>query len=88
MMSVRSIRTNMLTGATAKYSAVLVHPSSITGSPFLGHSPEPADVQGSTPPPVGSPEYFVAIQNPVIDGVTNTSTTINLWQLMWTGRTG
>jgi hypothetical protein len=31
-------------------------------------------------PPAGSPEYFVSIENPVIDGVTTTSDTFNLWQ--------
>ena len=73
-------RTNMLIGAAARTPQCFVNPSPVTGSPYLAHSLEPADVQGSTPPPVGSPEYFVSIQNPVIDGVTNTSDAINLWQ--------
>ena len=73
-------RTNMLIGGTARAPQCFVNPSPVTSSPYLAHSLEPADVQGSTPPPVGSPEYFVSIQNPVIDGVTNTSDAINLWQ--------
>ena len=80
MMACAFDRTNMLIGAAADTPQCFVHPSSISGSSYLAHSPEPADVQGSVPPPVGSPEYLVAIQNPVIDGVTNTSTSINLWQ--------
>ncbi len=73
-------RTNMLAGATANAPQCFVTPSPVSASPYLGHSLEPADVQGSVPPPMGSPEYFVSTQNPVIDGVTNTSTSINLWQ--------
>ena len=73
-------RANMLIGGTARAPQCFVNPSPVTSSPYLAHSLEPADVQGSTPPPVGSPEYFVSIQNPVIDGVTNTSDAINLWQ--------
>ena len=73
-------RTHMLTGATAVAPQCFVNPIPVTSTPYLAHSLEPADVQGSIPPPVGSPEYFVSIQNPVIDGVTNTSDAINLWQ--------
>jgi len=39
----------------------------------------PADVEGTTAPPVGRDEYFVSIQNPVIDGVTTTSNSFNIW---------
>lgn len=73
-------RTNMLLGATANAPQCFVTPSPITTSSYRSHSLEPADVEGSVPPPVGSPEYFVSTQNPVLDGVTNTSTTLNLWQ--------
>ncbi len=80
MMACAFDRTNMLIGAAANTPQCFVEPSPTPTSPYLAHSPEPADVQGSTAPPAGSPEYLVAIQNPVIDGVTNTSTSINLWQ--------
>jgi hypothetical protein len=46
---------------------------------YLGHSLIPADVDGTTPPPAGRDQYMVAIQNPPIDGVTSTSSTLNLW---------
>ena len=46
---------------------------------YLGHSLIPADLEGTTAPPVGRDEYFVSIQNPVIDGVTTTSSSFNIW---------
>ncbi len=73
-------RNNMLTGAAPNPPQCFLGPSPITTSPYLAHSLEPADVEGTTPPPAGNPEYFVSIQNPVIDGVTTTSDTFNLWQ--------
>jgi Abnormal spindle-like microcephaly-assoc'd, ASPM-SPD-2-Hydin len=73
-------RTNMLIGATANTPQCFRYPTNITGSVFLGHSLEPSDVEGTTPPPTGAPEYFASIQNPVLDGVTTTSDTFNLWQ--------
>jgi hypothetical protein len=72
-------RTNMLIGATANTPQCFRTPAS-GGSLFTGHSLQPADVEGTTAPPTGNPEYFVSIQNPVIDGVTTTSDTFNLWQ--------
>ncbi len=71
-------RTNMLNGATA--SAPQCFPSSTPGVNYLAHSLEPADIDGTTAPPVGTPESFVSIQNPLNDGVTTTSNSINLWQ--------
>ena len=73
-------RTNMLTGATANVPQCFLTPSNVTGSLVLAHSLQPADVEGTIPPPVGSPEYFADIENPVNDGVTTTSTSLNLWQ--------
>ena len=73
-------RTDMLTGAAAAAPQCFVNPNPVTTAPYLAHSLEPADIEGSVPPPAGSPESFVSIQNPVIDGVTNTSDSINLWQ--------
>ncbi|GEM_PF-3326876 len=46
---------------------------------YLGHSLIPADVDGTTAPPAGRDEFMVSIQNPVNDGSTTTSSTINLW---------
>jgi len=72
-------RTDMLVGATALTPQCFKYPTTINGI-YLGHSLQPADVEGTTPPPSGAPEYFVSIENPVIDGVTTTSDTFNLWQ--------
>jgi hypothetical protein len=72
-------RANMLIGATANPPQCF-HTPSTPGPLFLGHGLEPADVEGTTPPAAGSPEYFASIQNPLNDGVTTTSDTFNLWQ--------
>ncbi|HTS35060.1 MAG TPA: choice-of-anchor D domain-containing protein [Candidatus Solibacter sp.] len=73
-------RANMLVGGTANTPICFTQPSTITGSVFLAHSFEPADVEGTTPPPAGAPEYYASIQNPPLDGVTTTSDSLNLWQ--------
>jgi len=56
---------------------------------FLGHSLIPADVDGITVPPAGRDEFMVSIENPVNDGVTLTSNTLNLWDFHvdWTAAT-
>jgi len=72
-------RTDMLVGAAALSPQCFKYPSTVNGV-YLGHSLQPADVEGTTPPPTGSPEYFVSIENPVLDGVTTTSDTFNLFQ--------
>jgi hypothetical protein len=73
-------RADMLIGATALAPQCFHAPSTITGGLFLGHSLEPADIEGTTAPPTGAPEYFVSIENPVADGVTTTSANFNLFQ--------
>jgi hypothetical protein len=73
-------RTDMLIGATANPPQCFLDPTPVPVAMYLKHSLEPADVEGTTPPPAGSPEYFASIQNPVIDGVTTTSDSFNLWQ--------
>ncbi len=73
-------RADMLIGATALAPQCFHIPSTITGTLFLGHSLEPADIEGTTAPPTGAPEYFVSIENPVNDGVTTTSANFNLFQ--------
>jgi hypothetical protein len=72
-------RSDMLIGATALPPQCFRTPTT-GGILALDHSLQPADVEGTMAPPAGSPEYFVSIQNPVIDGVTTTSDTFNLWQ--------
>src|SRR5580704_13253964 len=74
-------RTNMLTGNTANPMQCFSDPDPIPvkGPVYLKHSLIPADVEGSTPPPAGRDEFFVSIQNPINDGVTTTSDSINLW---------
>jgi hypothetical protein len=80
-------RANMLIGGTPNTPQCFTVPDPIVGSPdYLAHSLEPADVDGTNPPPAGSPEYFVSIENPLNNGVAKTSNTINLWQfhVNWT----
>jgi hypothetical protein len=74
-------RTHMLTGSAANPMQCFSNPSPIPaqGRWYLGHSLIPADVNGTTSPPVGRTEYLVSIQNPVHDGKTTTSSVINLW---------
>ena len=73
-------RTNMLTGGTPNTPQCFNAPSTITGAMVTAHSFQPADVEGTTAPPAGAPEYFASIANPVNDGVTTTSTSFNLYQ--------
>jgi len=73
-------RTHMLVGGTPNTPQCFNFPNTITGTLALAHSFQPADVEGTTPPPAGAPEYFASIQNPPNDGVTTTSTSFNLFQ--------
>jgi Abnormal spindle-like microcephaly-assoc'd, ASPM-SPD-2-Hydin/Cep192 domain 4 len=73
-------RAHMLNGQNALNPQCFRYPSTVTGSLFLGHSLQPADVESTTPPPSGAPEYYASIQNPTADGVSTTSNSINLWQ--------
>ena len=73
-------RANMLIGGTPNTPQCFNTPNPVTGSLYLAHSFQPADVDGTTAPPSGAPEYFASIQNPPADGVTTTSDTFNLWQ--------
>lgn len=80
-------RTNMLIGGTPNTPQCFTVPDPVVGSPdYLAHSLEPADIDGTTPPPAGSPEYFVSIENPLNNGAAKTSSSINLWQfhVNWT----
>src|SRR5579862_193631 len=47
---------------------------------YLGHSIIPADIDGTTAPPAGRPEYMVSIENPSITSNQTTSSAINLWE--------
>ncbi len=72
-------RTNMLVNGTARAPICFRQPNPVTTSVYLAHSLIPADVEGTTAPPVGRDEFLVSIQNPPIDGRTKTSTSFNLW---------
>ena len=72
-------RANMLIGGTPNTPQCFRVPTS-GSSTVLYHSLQPADIEGTTPPPAGAPEYYASIQNPVLDGVTTTSDSFNLWQ--------
>jgi len=69
-------RTNILTNSTANpmqcFKDGLYHP-------YLKHSPIPADIEGTTPPPSGRDEFFVSIQNPARDGKSIAANAVNLW---------
>jgi hypothetical protein len=69
-------RTDMLVGATALAPQCFKYPSSING-PYIGHSLQPADVEGTTPPPTGTPETFLSIENPILNGTASTSSSFN-----------
>jgi hypothetical protein len=71
-------RQSMLSGVTARSPQCFSYPQTL-GALFLGHSLLPADIDGTTPPPVGTVESFVSIQNP--SGNNTTSSQINLWQM-------
>ena len=81
-------RTNMLINAAARPMQCFSDPSPIplNGALYLKQSLIPADVEGTTAPPAGRHEYFLSIQNPVNDGITTTSTKLNLWNfhVNWT----
>jgi hypothetical protein len=72
-------RADMLIGATALTPQCFKVPGTTTDTLDLEHSLEPADVEGTTPPATGTPEYFVSIQNPLNNGVATTSDSFNLW---------
>ncbi len=74
-------RANMIIGGTARSMQCFSDPSPIppNGSLYLAHSLIPADFEGATAPPSGRHEFFLSIQNPPNDGVTTTSTKLNLW---------
>jgi len=79
-------RTNILTDSTPRSMQCIA----VTNpDPYLYHGLEPADVEGTTPPPVDQDEMFVSIQNPPRDGKSTTSTSINLWDFQldpnWSG---
>jgi hypothetical protein len=81
-------RTNMLINGTPNPPQCFSETSPLSNGVYLGHSVIPADVDGSTAPPVGRDEFMVSIENPVIDNVTTTSSTFNLWDfhVNWTNR--
>ena len=71
-------RTNMLADSTPNPMQCFRDTSS-GGTVYLSHSLEPADIDGTTAPPQGRDEFFVSIQNPLNDGKSTKSNSINLW---------
>ena len=70
-------RTNMLNNVAPRAPQCFRYPQTPSGL-FLGHSVLAADVDGTNPPPPGTDEYMVSIQNP--SGTNLSSNTVNLWQ--------
>jgi hypothetical protein len=79
-------RTNMLIDGTPNPPQCFSVTNPLSDGIYLGHSLIPADVDGTTAPPVGRDEFMVSIENPVIDFITTTSSTFNLWDfhVNWT----
>ena len=74
-------RSSMLVNAKARPMQCFTDPASPpTPGRYLSHSLIPTDFDGTTAPPAGRNEFMVSIQNPPIDGVTTTSSAINLWE--------
>lgn len=71
-------RQNMLNGIMPNQPQCFRYPQT-PNELFLGHSMLPADIDGTTPPPAGTVESFISIQNP--SGSNTTSTQLNLWQM-------
>jgi hypothetical protein len=76
-------RTNMIIGGTPNPMQCFSDPNPIPvhGTWYLGHSLNAADVEGTTPPPAGRDEFLASIENPLNDGHTTTTNTMNLWDL-------
>jgi len=72
-------RTNMLINGTPNTPQCFEVTSPLSDGVYLGHSLIPADVDGTTAPPSGRDEYMVSIENPTINGSSNSSNTFNLW---------
>lgn len=79
-------RTNMLINGTPNPPQCFNVNSPLSDGIYLGHSLIPADVDGTTAPPVGRDEFMVSIENPVINNTTTTSSAFNLWDfhVNWT----
>ena len=74
-------RLNIIKGLNPRAPQCFSDPNPIpsTGSVYLSHSLIPADLEGTTAPPAGRDEFMVSIQNPLVDGFTTTSSSLNLW---------
>jgi hypothetical protein len=72
-------RADMLVNGTALSPICFSNPNPVTGNVYLAHSLIPADVEGTIPSPAGRDEFLTSIENPVIDGKTTTSSTLNVW---------
>ncbi len=69
-------RTNLLTGSSPNPMQCF---KDGPYTPYLKHSPIPADVEGTTAPPAGRDEFFLSIQNPPRDGKSTGTNSLNLW---------
>lgn len=73
-------RSHMLLNQTPRAMQCFTDPPSPpTAGRYLSHSLIPADFEGTNPPPAGRNEFLISIQNPPVDGVTTTSSALNLW---------
>jgi len=74
-------RADMLTGGLMKPPQCFqnTNPSLFSNGLYLAHSLIPTDLDGAAAPPTGRHEYMVSIENPVNDGTTMISDSINLW---------
>jgi hypothetical protein len=80
-------RTMMLVHGKARTMQCFTDPANPpTQGRYLSHSMIPTDFEGATAPPAGHHEFLVSIQNPPMDSVSTTSSSINLWEFIvnWT----
>jgi hypothetical protein len=74
-------RTTMLTGGTMRAPQCFRR---LAQEPALAHSLEPADIDGTIAPPVGEPEYFVALENPARGQTTASFLNEGIFHVDWT----
>lgn len=73
-------RTTMLTGGTMRTPQCFRVPGT---EPYLSHSLEPADIEGTTAPPTGEPEYFAALENPAKGQTTASVVNEGIFHVDW-----
>jgi hypothetical protein len=74
-------RITMLTGGAMRTPQCFRVPGT---EPYLSHSLEPADIDGTIAPPTGQPEYFVSLENPAKGQSTASVLNEGVFHVDWT----